>query len=368
MKKSVAIIITFFILLSIVLIGCEISDESLFEFIEDLYKTEEKTKDKSWQMVGYEIRDATDGVSSLFVYGGKAYIAFKDWTAGNKVTVFEEVNDSWVDVGGRGVFNPSVGTPSNGSTLSLFVINEAVHVGYKDTGGNSYILTYNGSVWSQSGSIGSMVYSVSLFVDGSTQYMAYEDNWSIEVYNANPSYVDSGTEPSLYVYNGIPYVAYLLTDGKNIYIRKNEDVTWDPIIGQINHTDRLLGYISLQVLNDNPIIAYRDNGEKAAYVRIYNQGNMDVVSDARTNKFPNAYLKYDEAVSVYDDAIYLAYIDGDKSNLPMVQKYESGAWGSLGLENSSIGPGFNVSIHVDNGTPYVSYHRWDGALVVMKYE
>lgn len=157
----------------------------------------------------------------LFVYNGTAYVSYIDGPSTDKVTVKYYNGSSWADVGSAAFSVASC------SETSLFVDNGTPYVTYRNSSGTIYVKRYNGSSWVDLGS---------------------------------PAFSGSGTNPKIYVDNGIIYVAYV--DSANSYratVKKYTGSAWVGV-GQAGFgpTANYIGFPSLVVYNGTPYVSYRD--------------------------------------------------------------------------------------------------------------
>ncbi|MBX2907119.1 MAG: Ig-like domain-containing protein [Taibaiella sp.] len=132
----------------------------------------------SWKMVGVPNFSSTaPQYLSLAVKAGTCYVAYKDASAANKVTVMRYNGSSWSALGGTGI---SAGAASY---VEVAVDNAgAPYVSYRDAanGNKVTVLKYNGSAWNAVGSAGfsaGAAQAVSLAVTGSgTPFVSFADS------------------------------------------------------------------------------------------------------------------------------------------------------------------------------------------------
>jgi hypothetical protein len=166
---------------------------------------------------------------SLYVYNGTPYVAYDDGANGSKVTVMKYDGSNWVSVGSPG-FSAGI-TVYFSSNVSLYVYNGTPYVAYSDgdNGSKATVMTYDGSNWVNVGSpdfSAGGAYFESLNVYNGTPYIAFMDyangrkttvmmydgsNWvnvgSPGFSLGNSGYIPMAESESLFVYNGVPYVA-----------------------------------------------------------------------------------------------------------------------------------------------------------------
>ncbi len=328
-----------------------------------------------WKQVGEGlVSEASTGSTSLFVYDGTPYIAYTEESGGAKAIVKKLVGNNWEVVDGNDSdgyvtdeavqnfsFYVSEGTPyfayltASDNPVRLAVMK------YDDENGWERVGTVNVG---QSGSLALHVYdgipcvaftfqnliivmkfqgsatpivgppitgsasvlSLNSNIDGSA-YLAYQNQTGIVVVRSsgyqwlpagNPNSTGNASDPSLYVYNKVPYVAYTDLDaGNKCIVKKLNGSNWEIVGGD---------YISEDTTSDN-------------------------------------FLYID------DDGIpYVAYTD--HNSMAKVWKLKDDHW--VTADNSpsgyaSRGRMSGLSLSVDNGVPYVSYTSY-GEAMVMKYD
>ncbi|PKL90749.1 MAG: hypothetical protein CVV21_11390 [Candidatus Goldiibacteriota bacterium HGW-Goldbacteria-1] len=210
--------------------------------------TVKKFDGNTWSFLGDRVFAKTDiDSSSMDVYQGVPYLAYRDDTNNGKLRVVKFNGSNWEDVGSSGIPDNQV------NNVSLQVSNGKIYVSFLEylTSGISVgkVIKYESGVWQElgSGSISSdLIRILTLFVDGDTPYVAYKDGYG----NCYDTTCDGITVKklfgstwamvgdaefslgrvdgiSLYVYDGVPYVAFI--DAKlqsNVTAMKFDGASW----------------------------------------------------------------------------------------------------------------------------------------------
>ena len=292
----------------------------------------------SWQVLGTEgFSGGAAKYTSLFVYDGTPYVAYCDETLGK--AVLKKFNGTgWVSVsepGGDTGFSAGAA-----SYTSLYVDNDngTPYVAYKDaTNSNkATVRKFSGTSWDDVGNPGfsaDIVDYTSLFVYGGIPYVAYQDrtdpffwgeykansmkfngtSWEVVPASATEGFSDDKADyTSLYIDNGTPYVAYSdNSKGKRATVMKFNGTSWDDVVDQLLFTPistTEVQYTSLYVENDTPYIAYKD----------------------------------------------MADFSGIKEKAT-VRKFNGTEWEDVGTPGFSTAEVNYTSLFIDNGTPYVAY-------------
>ena len=276
---------------------------------------------------------------SLFVSNGTPYIATRDMSLGNKVSVMKYDGTSWKNVG-----NASF-SDGYADYISLYVDNNTPYVAYKDSMQSQKITVkkYDGTSWNnvgQSGFSQKAAECISLFVDNGTPYVAYKDSAKDD-------------KASVMRYDGNSWV-YVGTQGFSV----------SSVCYQRNTTNPDPEYVSLQVSNGTPYVAYKDlskNGKLTvmkyngtSWVSVGNPGFTNGIADHST-------------LFVDGETPYIAFRDSTQ-NKATVMKYNGSSWEYVGIAGFSAGLVESISLMLDNGVPYIAYRdvNYRGA-TVMKY-
>ena len=240
--------------------------------------TPTNTPTPSWKYVGNAGFSAgTVFNSSLDVYDGTPYVAYRDEGNGNRATVMTYNGTGWTNAGTAGF---SAGSASD---TSLYVYNGIPYVAYMDGAkdGKATVMRFDGTDWTNVGNAGfsaSMAGYISLKVYNGKPYVAYSDlitewiggeeyEWAyvrVMTYNGI-NWMHVGTEgfsggagrfPSLYVYNGTPYVAYVDLSVENpLDVMMYNGTSWGAV-GSFSEGKGTFPFLYLS--NGTPYVVYTD--------------------------------------------------------------------------------------------------------------
>ena len=269
-----------------------------------------------WQNIGAPAFSAGQvQYTSLAIYAGTPYVAYRDMANLNKCTVMRFDGTNWVSLGAPAF--------SGGGALypSLAIDNGFVHVAYID-GSNANRVTvkaFDGTNWVNVGIAGftGMNSSFSnLKFDGSTPYVAYQDG-------------DAGNKISVMKFDGINWVQ----------------------VGIAGFSAAVASEISLSIMGGTPYVSFRD---------------ADVSNELTVMYFDGTNWQYLGAqgltiggvgkTSLANDgsSLFVAYMDVANGNKISVMKYTS-AWAQLGTAGFTPGAGDYIDIETYAGNPYISY-------------
>jgi hypothetical protein len=316
----------------------------------------------TWQPVGSTdftgVYQAGAG-ESLFVYNGAPYLAYED--ADDRAAVMEYTGGSWQLVGG------APASSGMAASDSLFVYDGTPYVLCNDIKGGLTVMEYTGATGWQP--VGSPDFANEL-----------DDPFSVSsLYNDNGQYVDNGSGQSLFVYDGIPYVAYqdrANGDKATVMEYTGSGATgWQPV-GSPGFSSNYTRSESLFVYNGTPYVAYDDyyngigNGPRFDF-NICKATVMEYTGTGATGWQPvgspdfSSGLSSSDSLYVSNGTPYVAYRDRSNSDVATVMEYTGGSWQTVGGASASSGQAYDESLSVSNGTLYVAYES-DGA-TVMEY-
>lgn len=319
----------------------------------------------SWQDVGGS--GFSDGESydhSLYVYNGTPYAVYGDVANLNGTTLKKYNGTSWENVGGVNLSN------ADSQYQSLYVYNGTPYVAYHtDTTDEVYVKKFNGSAWEQVGnaiagggceSCGS---NTALKVYNGVPYLVFSDRDTsdavtvVKYNNVSDSWDNVGTlsrghHPSLFIENGIVYVAYqsgAYDEPTEINVARYDGGSWE----YINIASMLsYGGNPIFVNNGTPYVAFTDfNNGGNGILMAYNGSSWQSVG---STNFSSGYAD-DISLHFYNNVPYVAFRDYSNTNKLSVMRYKNSAWEMLGLGGVSNGSMANSSIFVENGFVYVLY-------------
>jgi|SRR5579871_723807 len=161
-------------------------------------------------------------------------------------------------------------------------------------------------------------------------------------------------EPSLFVYNGTPYVAY--QDGSNsnkLSVMSYNGSYWS-LVGAPDFTPGAANNPSLFVYGGKPYVAFQDaaNSNKGA-VMTYTGTSWAYVGGG---DFSPAQAD-SPSLSIFKGRLYVAFVDYSIGQKATVMVSSGGAWSYLSGANAGISPGIaaDTTLAMNLGTPYVAF-------------
>jgi LPXTG-site transpeptidase (sortase) family protein len=269
-----------------------------------------------WENVGTPgFSTSSASYTSLAIYNGTPYVAYRDQGNGGKATVMKYTNEGWVTVGLAGF---SAGQPT---FISLAIDNNSgtPYLSYRDEiGFDTFELTvmkFNGTGWETFGprvlSTGN-VSETPLAIDNSgTPYVAYQDG-------------GNSLKPTVIKFNGI---------------------SWE-YVGSAGVSAGWADFISLAIDNNSgtPYVAYQDGGNSSkATVMKFNGTSWEFVGSAG---FSTSFASY-TSLAIYNGTPYVAYQDGGNSSKATVMKAELEP---IDLNDTSLSRSLVSSSETDVGT------------------
>ncbi|MHB8109634.1 MAG: hypothetical protein ACYDHW_06335 [Syntrophorhabdaceae bacterium] len=161
---------------------------------------------------------------------------------------------------------------------------------------------------------------------------------------------------SIYVDNGIPYVAYADTD--RIYeptVKMFDGTNW-LTVGDEKFSDTETNSISFVIGDGIPYVAYSEGWEGPATVKKFDGTNWILVGSAGFTEGK----ALERSLAFHDGSPYLAYKDYPLGNKLTVKKYDGMNWTTVGTPGFTTGWASSVDLFIYDGIPYVIYA--DGAL------
>ena len=176
---------------------------------------------------------------------------------------------------------------------------------------------------------------------------------------------DAGKNPSLLVVNGRPAIGYSASDSNLLsYIRAN-DAVGDSWGSPVTIQNEVGSYVSMAIINSNPAMSYYSENDNLKFVRALDldgdSWGTPVYADAADHvgrKNSLAEINGRPAIAYFDDATdRILYVRANDTN--------GATWGSrvylddagTGTPNYFIVPGIEVSLHLVNNGPAVSYYE-----------
>ncbi len=170
---------------------------------------------------------------------------------------------------------------------------------------------------------------------------------------------------SLYIANGIPYIAYKdKANGDRLTVKKYDGSTWLDV-GEQGFTRGGVHTNSLLIDNGTPYIGYVDNywNQRITVKKYFANQWMNVGDEGMTSS-----SSYDVSICLNLGILYAAYSDGGRSGRATVKKFENESWQDVGASGFSPKEAYFISLSVNNGVPYIAFQdEWRGPVEVMKY-
>ncbi|SDE58665.1 Fibronectin type III domain-containing protein [Fontibacillus panacisegetis] len=167
-----------------------------------------------------------------------------------------------------------------------------------------------------------------------------------------------GTFNSLYIYNGIPYIAYVDDAlGNKITVMEYLETGWKTV-GQPGFSEKA-GDISLFLYEGIPYVSMNggDNVGDLTIMRYTGEGltGWETVGKPVVDQYTHETSLFIDQGTPY--VAFNAYAGPQEGTFVKVMKYANGEWSYIGnytAEEGNNGAN-NISLYVDRGTPYVGY-------------
>ncbi len=338
----------------------------------------EKIIVKVWQGVGpMGFTQGAGYYTSLAMDGATPYVAFRDASKDNKISVMKYNGTNWVYVGSAGF------SAGNVHDISIYIYDGVPYVAYRDYGYNEKIVVkkFNGTSWVNVGNPGFSdykAYYTSIYVNGNGVYVAYRDEEKATVKKFNgTNWVNVGsarfTGAGVYYLclrgdsSGTLYLAFRDGNGaEGASVMKFNGTQW-VYVGSGGFSKGIAENLSLYIYDDVPYVAYTDwgNNGKATVMKYTGNGNTGW-EPVGTEGFTPSYAYYTNLV-VYNGVPYVAFSDYRHASL---MKYEGGQWQFVGDANFTPANARYVSLAMYGGVPYVAFTDYanDAKVSVMKYD
>ena len=242
----------------------------------------------SWVNVGGLLSNGSANNTSLLIHNSTLYAAYTDGASSEGLSVKQFDGSSWNLIG-----NQNFAAPVSSNSVSLRVDSGNLYVAYgSDSGsGRANVKRFDGNYWV---SVGSNDFSVSkasgisFQVDNGTPYIAYSE-WPnsgagagriiVKKFDGSSwvnvgDYVSSGngSDPSLVIFNGTPYVAYTdVANSNRGAVKKFDGSSWVSV-GSTNFSSSWAGQISMYNNNGTLYLAFTDgaNSYKISVMKFAN--------------------------------------------------------------------------------------------------
>jgi formylglycine-generating enzyme required for sulfatase activity len=304
---------------------------------------------------------------SLSISNGTPYVGYVD--ASNQIIVKKYSGTVWQSIGG------TAGPTAGAYWTSLFVENGVPFIAHEGVSGyQATLLKFNGTVWETLGNFGSTAgydYS-SIYVDNGIPYIAFVNSGSgssvsVMKYQSGtwhnvgaPGFasveLNSWNCISLKISNGIPFIAVRdYSKGNKVTVMKFNGSAWVNVGSPGFSSDRA-DFISLDVINSIPYVAYEDfysNLQKVSVMK-FDGSSWNYLGTQSFSDGSGAYT----SLSVSSGTPYVAYTDFGNGTKVTVKKFQGTNWVNVGSPGFSAGNAWYDSIGVSEGSIYVAYRDW----------
>ncbi|MEA5024114.1 hypothetical protein SDC9_09219 [bioreactor metagenome] len=324
--------------------------------------------------IGSDLEYAWNG--SLYADNDTLYFAYLKGDSELKLVKYNlnDMGGAWETLG-----TPTILTMTN--EISLYAHNGILYVVYAQ-GGQAKLARYDeaGGGFSEIGSFANgYARSLSLKGDGDGNlYVSYIEVGYVNVKKLSSggstleqvggAVSDFGTDASLFVYGGTPYVAFtniLNSQDQKCVVKKFEGDSWLTVGSGDGVSNDIAAGNSLYIDDEGtPYVAYEGgNGHNATVYRLEDTSWVPVGYQGYASTGSASHL----SLAVYDGIAYLAYGDGHNSNAPVVRWYElpapppSSVWETVGSGPLSSPYSSFTSLFINGGIPYLAFSDyWNG--------
>ncbi|MEM5767634.1 MAG: immunoglobulin domain-containing protein, partial [Bacillota bacterium] len=311
---------------------------------------------------------------SLYADNDTLYFAYLKGDSELKLVKYNlnDMGGAWETLG-----TPTILTMTN--EISLYAHNGILYVVYAQ-GGQAKLARYDeaGGGFSEIGSFANgYARSLSLKGDGDGNlYVSYIEVGYVNVKKLSSggstleqvggAVSDFGTDASLFVYGGTPYVAFtniLNSQDQKCVVKKFEGDSWLTVGSGDGVSNDIAAGNSLYIDDEGtPYVAYEGgNGHNATVYRLENTSWVPVGYQGYASTGSASHL----SLAVYDGIAYLAYGDAHNGNAPVVRWHElppSSVWETVGSGPRSSPYANFTSLFMNDGIPYLAFSdQWDNA-------
>lgn len=322
--------------------------------------------------IGSDLEYAWNG--SLYADNDTLYFAYLKGDSELKLVKYNlnDMGGAWETLG-----TPTILTMTN--EISLYAHNGILYVVYAQ-GGQAKLARYDeaGGGFSEIGSFANgYARSLSLKGDGDGNlYVSYIEVGYVNVKKLSSggstleqvggAVSDFGTDASLFVYGGTPYVAFtniLNSQDQKCVVKKFEGDSWLTVGSGDGVSNDIAAGNSLYIDDEGtPYVAYEGgNGHNATVYRLENTSWVPVGYQGYASTGSASHL----SLAVYDGIAYLAYGDAHNGNAPVVRWHElppSSVWETVGSGPRSSPYANFTSLFMNDGIPYLAFSdQWDNA-------
>ena len=312
---------------------------------------------------------------SLFVENGVPYVAVKDASFANKLSILKSDGNNWQFTGFAGLSDGVI------NFVSLQVHGGVPYVAYTDEAQFDRLVVkkYDGG-WQNVGAPGlttGTTRDVNLFEHNGTFYLAYMESYKGKMKKLNgtvwedfgggtitPGFIEN---ISLYIEDngtpeGVPYIAYL-SESRVATVMKYEGGSWTTV-GNANFSPGMAFHLTLYVDDGTPYIAYSDNTAQGK-IRVMMLGDSNQWTTVGSAGF-TSHNPGPPSLVVSDGIPYVSYMNTVALNRLEVSKFDGSNWVPAG--DTGVSPGY-VRAHdlfVEDGIVYAAFVDESNVFKMMK--
>ncbi|WP_245574522.1 HYR domain-containing protein, partial [Hugenholtzia roseola] len=361
---------------AVISIASDDPDENPYTFQVSATATTSVSMIDMWQNVGtagFSNSGAEYQSLAFHPTTNEPYVAFRDGSNGNAVTLMRFDGTNWVNVG----TTSRTCSPHLGMSLAFHPTTHEPYVAYIDfnQSGRARVIRYDGAAWVNVGNNITLgqgyqpdlafhptTHEAHLVVtdtgqgSGQVLFRFNGSAWSSLGGNLSGNSTNYGSlafHPS----TGEPYVAYSNYTGpfQRVWVRRWDGTAWQTVSGGVASLDPGtfvdLAFNSAGV----PHVVYRDNANgNRALVRRFNGTTWSSVGT-----FVSAGIANYQQIAFHPttDEAYVAYCDVANANKTTVRRFDGTTWQNVGAVGFSAGISAwqSFAFQPSTGTPYVAY-------------